>query len=91
MEENEEVPAGAGYGCNHPVTGVPMVEYHVDTHELFQKGMENETWLGGRRSVRYPSGKLLIILGHDKMIIKQYLLTKKGGQPKWTGWACPKG
>jgi hypothetical protein len=43
--------------------------------------MENETWLGGRRRERYPSGKLLVILGHDEMIIKQHLLTKKG----WTG------
>ncbi len=82
MEENEEIPVGVGYCYNHPVIGVPMVEYHVDTHESFQKAMENETWLGGRRSVRYPSGKLLVILGHDEMIIKQY---------KWTGRACPKG
>ncbi len=58
-----------------------MVEYHVDTHEAFQKAMESEMWFGGRRSVRYQDGKLLIILGHDKMIIKQYLLAKKG----WTG------
>ena len=81
MEQKEEIPTGAGYHYNHLVTGVPMVEYHVDTHESIQKVMENETWLGGQRSVRYPSRKLLVILGHDKMIIKQYLLTKKG----WTG------
>jgi hypothetical protein len=55
-----------------------MVEYHVNTHESFQKVMENETWLGGQRSARYPSGKLLVILGHEEMIIKQDLLTKKG-------------
>jgi hypothetical protein len=47
MEQKEELPTGAGYHYNHPVMGGPMVEYHVNTHESFQKAMENETWLGG--------------------------------------------
>jgi hypothetical protein len=81
MEEHQQLPTGAGYRYNHPLTGEKMVEYHVDTHDSFQEKMADETWLGGRRSVRYPTGKLLIILGHDEMIIKQFLLTKKG----WTG------
>ena len=37
--------------------------------------------MGGRRSVRYESGRKLIILGHDEAIMKQYLLTIK----QWTG------
>jgi hypothetical protein len=28
---------GSGYNYNQPETGVPMVEYHVDTCELFQE------------------------------------------------------
>jgi hypothetical protein len=43
--------------------------------------MNEETAFGGRRSVRYKSGQMLIILGHDKAIMKQYLLTNK----HWTG------
>jgi hypothetical protein len=49
--------------------------------DLFQKRMNEETAFGGRRSVRYESGRMLIILGHDKAIMKQYLLTNK----HWTG------
>ena len=43
--------------------------------------MNEETAFGGRRSVRYESGRKLIILGHDEAIMKQYLLTNK----QWTG------
>ncbi len=43
--------------------------------------MYEETAFGGRRSVPYESGKMLIILGHDEAIMKQYLLTNK----HWTG------
>jgi hypothetical protein len=81
MEKHQQIPTRAAYCCNHPLTSEKMVEYHVDTHDSFQEKMANETWLGGRRRVRYPRGKLLIILGHNKMIIKQFLLAKKG----WTG------
>jgi len=59
-----------------------MVEYHVDTCDLFQQKMNEETAFGGgRRSVRYKSGQMLIILGQDEAIMKQYLLTNK----HWTG------
>ncbi len=63
------------------MTGVPMVENYIDTSDSFQKRMGEECWLGGRRSMRYPDGKLLITWGHDEMIMKQYLLTKK----TWNG------
>jgi hypothetical protein len=76
----ELLSTGAGYHYNHPLNGEKMVEYHVDTHDSFQEKMANETWLGGRRSVRYPIGKLLIILGHEEMIIKQFFLLRKDGQ-----------
>ncbi len=81
LEEESDIPKGSGFHYNHPETGVPMVEYHVDTSDSFQKRMGEESWLGGRRSVRYPDGKLLITWGHDEMIMKQYLLTKK----TWNG------
>jgi hypothetical protein len=58
-----------------------MVEYHVDTSELFQERMNKETSYGGRRSVRYEEEPMLIILGHDETIIKQFALTVKG----WVG------
>ncbi len=61
--------------------GHGMVEYHVDTCDLFQKRMNEETIFGGKRGVRYESGQMLINLGHDEAIMEQYLLTKK----HWTG------
>ena len=70
-----------GYHYNHPETGVDMVEYHVDTCNLFQERMNKETQFGGQRSVRYPEGRMLIIWGHDEAIFKQYTLTKKS----WRG------
>jgi hypothetical protein len=56
---------------------VPIVEYHIDTSYSFQKRMGEEGWLGGRRSMQYLDITLLITWGHDEMIMKQYLLTKK--------------
>jgi hypothetical protein len=58
-----------------------MVEYHVDTCDLFQQRIKEETIFGGKRSVGYESGRMLIILGHDEAIMKQYLLNNK----HWTG------
>jgi hypothetical protein len=37
MEEPQQMPTRAGYRYNHPLTGDKMVEYHVDTHDLFQE------------------------------------------------------
>jgi hypothetical protein len=72
---------GSGYNYNQPETGLPMVEYYVDTCELFQEQMNTETTFRGKRSIRYKDGRMLIIWGHDEAIFKQYLLTKKG----WVG------
>jgi hypothetical protein len=65
-------------------TDVPMVEYHVNIHEMFQRQMNEETEYRGKRSVRYKEGKMLFIFGHDEAIFKQYLLTK-------TSWVSPNG
>jgi len=48
MGEHQQVPTGAGYHYNHPLTGEKMVEYHVNIHDSFQEKLANETWLGGR-------------------------------------------
>ncbi len=61
------------YSDHRPLEKLSCV--HTKTLNRLQEKMADETWLGGRRSVRYPTGKLLIILGHDEMIIKQFLLT----------------
>ena len=37
---------GLGYRYNQPETGVPMVEYHVDSCELFQEQMNQKTAFG---------------------------------------------
>jgi uncharacterized protein (DUF608 family) len=43
--------------------------------------VNDETQFGGRRSVRYPDGKMLVVWGHDECIVKQYTLSKKS----WIG------
>ena len=80
LEGQGIIPRQAGYRYQTE-TGQAMVEYHVDTCDLFQQRMNEETKFGGRRSVRYESGRMLIIWGHDEAIVKQFTLTKKS----WTG------
>ncbi len=43
LEEEGDIPKGSGFHYNHPETGVPMVEYHVDMSDLFQKRMGEES------------------------------------------------
>ncbi len=72
LEEEDEIPKGSRLRYNHLETGVPMAEHHVDTSDLLQKSMGEESWLGGRRSMGYSDGKLLITWGAVEMIKKQY-------------------
>ncbi len=82
LEEAGRIPKHAGYHYNHPENGEAMVEYHVNTSNLFQERMSKETTYGGNGSVRYDEeGRMLIIWGHDEAIIKQFTLTTKG----WVG------
>ncbi len=54
-----------------------MVEYHVGTYSLFQEQINKKATYGGNISVRHKSGQILIILGYDETIIKQFALTTK--------------
>ncbi len=56
LEEKGIIQTGVGYRYNQPEMGHGMVEYHVDTCDLFQQRMNEETIFGGKRSVRYESG-----------------------------------
>ena len=57
-----------------------MIEYHVDSCELFQKIMYNECDFGVKLGVRMKKGtKLLIIFGHGVCIFKQLTLQRKLG------------
>jgi hypothetical protein len=51
LEDKGTIKKGGGYRYNQPETGQAMVEYHVDTCDLFQQRMNEETAFGGRRSV----------------------------------------
>jgi hypothetical protein len=53
LEDKNLIPRDSGYKYNHPESGERMREYHVDTCNLFQERMNDETQFGGRRSVRY--------------------------------------
>ncbi len=37
LEKEGVIPKDTGFRYNHPVTGHPMVEYHVDTCDFFQR------------------------------------------------------
>jgi hypothetical protein len=80
-----------------------MVEYHVDKMVLQEneeqwladgtivdRSAENVNLnnFRGNLSIRFPAGeKPVIIIGHEKSVIKQYSSSKKLG---FTGWpACP--
>ncbi len=78
MEEQTIIPRQAGYWYQTE-TCQSMVEYNVDTCDLFQQRMNKETKFGGKRSVRYENGRMLIIWGHDEAIVKQFTLTKIAG------------
>ena len=59
-----------------------MVEYYVDPCHVFQERMKKETESREYTKVQMDKKeKVLIILGHDECIIKQYNLTKK----LWSG------
>ena len=82
LEKNGMIQENTGYHYKDLTTGVNMVEYNVDICELFQERMNQETQFSGTVSVRKGEQvHLLIILGHDKCIFKQYSLTKKA----WIG------
>jgi DNA-binding transcriptional regulator YhcF (GntR family) len=78
LEEMGVIKPNAGYRYNQPLTGLPMREYHVDTCDLFQERMNREEKFGGRPSVRRDQTKKMIIkIGHDEAIVKQFTLSKK--------------
>ncbi len=52
LESEGVILKDTGYHYNHPSTGVPMVEFHVDTCEFFQRKMNDEIIFGGWPSVR---------------------------------------
>jgi hypothetical protein len=58
-----------------------MEEYHVNTCDLFQQRINEETIFEGKQSVRFKSGQMMIILGQDEAIMKQYHFNNK----HWTG------
>jgi len=54
-------------------TGETMVEYHVDTCNLFQKRMDRKARFNGTKIVRYKQGRMLILWKHNGTIFKQYI------------------
>ncbi len=63
LENKGTLVRGSGYCYNQPETGAPLVEYHVDTYELFQEKINEEMPFGGKRSVRHENGQMLIMWG----------------------------
>lgn len=75
--EKHGLLTSTGYNYTCPLTGEPMVEFHVDACEEFHKVMKETMW-GGNLSVRMEVGKQpVVLLGHDECIFKQYQFTNK--------------
>jgi hypothetical protein len=55
------IPKDMGFHYSHPVMGCSMVEYHIDTCELFQRKMNEENMFGGCPHVRRDRIKKLMI------------------------------
>ena len=81
-EEKHGILPGAGYSYCDRVTGERMVEFHVDCCQAFQD-LVKDTKFGGNKSVRYKNeqGKMIVMIGHDECIFKQYHFTNKS----WVG------
>jgi hypothetical protein len=62
---------------------------HADTHEMFQKQMNEETESGGKE-VLFTKRVNAFIFGHEEAIFKQSLLTKERLQlsSKNKEWGC---
>jgi hypothetical protein len=65
------------------INGGDSKEYRVPVI-FFQRKMNDENAFGGWPSVRRDkSKKMMIKIGHNEAIMKQYLLTKKMERSKW--------
>ena len=74
-----------GQGYRFLKDGQDFVDYHVDNHETFlERGTEMHEF-GGLLSVRFPAGKLPILLfGQEEVIYKQFM-------SMWKAWTGPGG
>lgn len=68
-----------------------MVGYHIDMSNMFQQQMEGLP-LGGKLSARRPLGvPVLVFVGQEKAIFKQFLLqTKMWWDPVVNNHCCPR-
>jgi len=51
LEATDKIPKDLGYPYLEPINGEAMVEYHIDSCEVFQEKMETEKF-GGNLIVR---------------------------------------
>ena len=85
LDEKEKI-LPSGYKYKDTITGIDMIEFHVDDHECMQK-YADETYgaFGGNVSVRKPAAaKPIIIFGQDESVFSQYSFNK-------TQWVTPDG
>jgi hypothetical protein len=85
MEQLEQIGKGLGFRYTNELTGIDMVEFHVDDHPSFLDRTSASTRFGGHLSVRKPpNAKPLICFGQDECIFKQYIFSHKS-------WTAPDG
>ena len=84
MESLEQVPTNRGYIYVND-NGIDMIEYHIDVSYHFEDKLAGCPF-GGNLSTRKPiAAKLVIYVGQDEAIFKQFLFSHKmwvapGGQ-----------
>jgi hypothetical protein len=72
-----------GHQYQDPITGIDMLEFHVDDHDCRQDfGVEKFGTFGGSVSIHRPEGsKPIIVFGQDESVFNQFSFNGK----LWTG------
>ena len=82
LENDEKVKLIKAFYSYQSNDGTQMREYHIDTHPVLQKHVNN-TRMRGDLSVRKPaSDRPLIIIGQDECVVKQYSFSSKTWEGK---------
>jgi hypothetical protein len=72
-----------GHPYQDPITGIDMLEFHLDDHDCLQDfGVEKYGRFGGNVSVCRPEGSNpIIVFGQDESVFNQFSFNGK----QWTG------
>ena len=85
MKAKGETFKSIGYQYKHPTSGIIYIEHHIDDNPLLPGLLPTSCKYGGNLSVRKRNEeKVVLILGQDESIFKQYQINNKS-------WTLPDG